>query len=336
MFGAPITPDNDFYSSDQYENLKQTAVFADVTVPLTSRLEGTFGLRKFWYRSNFKYITRGTTNGPPFIAASEASDDGWQPRAVLSFRPVSEKLLYASYAKGFRPGGGNIAIPVQVCGSVTAPSQYQPDTVRSYELGAKTRWFDDRVQLNVAAYHLIWDQLQQGVDLTCGYGYTVNAGSAESDGAELEFQFALPFGIQIDGGVSYIDATIKESDANPEYVGKPPQSVAPWTGSLNLEYELPMLAELEGYFRVGGTYVGRSYADVIRDSARVQGDYFLANLRVGVSGNAWNASIFVDNLLDERAVTSWYSSNNYQVSGLDRLLTNRPRSVGVSFEYRIR
>ena len=91
LFGAPITPDNDFYSSDQYENLKQTAVFADVTVPLTPRLEGTLGLRKFWYRSNFKYITRGTTNGPPFIAASEASDDGWQPRAVLSFRPVSEK-----------------------------------------------------------------------------------------------------------------------------------------------------------------------------------------------------------------------------------------------------
>lgn len=336
LFGAPINPHNDFYSSDQYEDLQQTAVFADVTVPLTSRLEGTVGLRKFWYSTSFHYDARGTTNGPPFIAAGEAKDDGWQPRAVLSFRPASEKLLYASYAKGFRPGGGNIVIPVQVCGPVVAPTQYQPDTVRSYELGAKTRWFDERVQLNVAAYHLIWDDLQQGVGLDCGYGYTVNAGRAESDGAELEFQFALPHGIQIDGGISYIDATIKESDANPQYVGMPPQSVAPWTGSLNLEYELPMPAELEGYVRVGSTYVGRSYADVTRDSGRVQGDYFLANLRLGVSRNAWNASIFVDNLLDERAVTSWYASNNYQVSGLDRLLTNRPRSVGVSFEYRIR
>jgi len=336
LFGAPVTPDNDFYSSDQYEKLRQTAVFADVTVPLTERLEGTVGLRKFWYRTSFKYDARGTTNGPPFVATGQAKENGLQPRAVLSFHAAPEKLIYASYAKGFRPGAGNSVVPVSVCGEHNVPSQYESDSVRSYELGAKTRWLEGRMQLNLAAYHLIWDQLQQGVSLDCGYGYTVNAGRAESNGAELEYQFALPHGIQIDGGLSYIDASIKESVADPDYVGKSPQNVAPWSGSLNLEYGFPV-AELDAYVRLGNTYVGRSYADFARgEQARVQGDYFLSNLRLGVNHTEWSVSLFVDNLFDKRAAVAWYSTNNARAAAYERVLTNRPRSIGVSFEYKMR
>ncbi len=337
LFGAPVTPNDDFYSSDQHETLVQAAVFADLTVPLTSRLEGTVGLRKFWYHTSFDYNTRGTTNGPASDLGGGAAENGLQPRVVLSYRPAPDKLLYTSFAKGFRPGGGNFPPPVSVCGPDIAPAQYQSDTVRNYEIGAKTRWFDRRLQLNVAGYHLIWDRIQQGVSQPCGYGYTVNAGLAESNGGELEYQLALPDGFSLDGEFAYIDAKIKQSALNPDYVGKPPQSVAPWTGSINLEYRFSMPAEREGYVRMGSTYVGRSYADFTRDDpSKILGNYYLANLRLGVSQGDWNASIFVDNLLDRQAALSWYFTNNAQASTYGRVLTNRPRSVGISLERKIR
>lgn len=337
LFGAPVTADNNFYSSDQHETLVQAAVFADVTVPLTSQLEGTVGLRKFWYHSSFNYYALGTTNGPAFNSTGTAAENGVQPRAVLSYRPAQEKLIYASYAKGFRPGAGNSPPPVSVCGENSAPGQYQSDTVSNYEVGAKTRWFERRVQLNVAAYHLIWDRIQQSVSLPCGYGYTVNAGVAESNGGELEYQLALPHGFSLDGAVAYIDSRIKSSSVSPDYVGKPPQSVAPWTGSLNLEYGFALPADLAGYVRVGSTYVGRSYADFTRDDpTKILGNYFLTNLRMGVSHDAWNAALFVDNVADRHAAVSWYFTNGYQASSFARVLTNRPRTIGISLEYQIK
>lgn len=86
----------------------------------------------------------------------QRSEDKWTGTAILSYKPVDDLLIYASYARGYKAGGFNLdrsalKNPIQIVGGVPTWSfaqaggaqslvgnlQFDPETVDSYELGAK-------------------------------------------------------------------------------------------------------------------------------------------------------------------------------------------------------
>lgn len=102
-------------------------------------------------------------------------------------------MLYASASTGFRSGGFN-------GGALTNPAlqgAFQPETVRAYELGAKNRFLDDRLQLNVSIYRNEFEdlQVQNQFIIVTPTGTTttsiiLNAAEAHSQGIELELEAA--------------------------------------------------------------------------------------------------------------------------------------------------
>ncbi len=67
---------------------------------------------------------------------------------ALRWLPIPNATLYVAFANGTKPGGFNGA------STVVADEAFGPETDTSYEGGAKTTWFDNRVRFNVAAYHI--------------------------------------------------------------------------------------------------------------------------------------------------------------------------------------
>ena len=61
------------------------------------------------------------------------------------------------------------------------PPAFGPDTVKSYELGGKFRLFN-RLQVNLAAFRIDWDDVQVTTTLTCGQGFTANGGRGAQPG----------------------------------------------------------------------------------------------------------------------------------------------------------
>src|SRR5690606_35666344 len=74
--------------------------------------------------------------------------EAFTPRIVVRFEPNDDLNFYATVARGFKGGGFTAGLPTEV--GLATP--FDPEKATNYELGAKTRLFDRRMLLNVAAF----------------------------------------------------------------------------------------------------------------------------------------------------------------------------------------
>lgn len=135
-------------------------------------------------------------NQAGFTCLNLRHDGEWNDTTAkvgLDFDVADDFLFYASVSTGFKAGGGNVG----GCGD-----QFDPEDILAYEMGFKSEWFDNRLQVNLAGFYYDYQDYQAVIYLANIGGETRNASDAEVYGAELEF-VAVPFeGLQIRGGGS--------------------------------------------------------------------------------------------------------------------------------------
>jgi iron complex outermembrane receptor protein len=144
-----------------------------------------------------------------------AKASGNSPRLVLTYHPIDDTTIYATAARGYRPGGPNVGLPTGIgCTLNNAYSPlYQPDTVWNYELGAKLEFLDRRLSIDVAAYRIDWKNVQQAVtDPGCGYLFVANVGTREQ-GFEAEINFKPVESLLLSASGSYDHAEFTSIDA---------------------------------------------------------------------------------------------------------------------------
>lgn len=190
--GAFSRLDFDFIDRDQKNT--SLAVFGQGSYGLTDRLDFTVGVR---YTRDDKdkpdsaqVIRRLNSVGPPplqTIVQNQSAD--WSKvtwRTALDYSLSERTLLYASVSSGYKAGGFNRGASQAI---------YNPETVISYELGTKTRAFDDRLRLNLSAFYYDYKGLQLAqVESQPGgviENITRNAASASVWGLEAEGEAIL-------------------------------------------------------------------------------------------------------------------------------------------------
>ena len=141
------------------------------------------------YTADHKSLNQDIVGG--FIANIDDSWSEFTPKVSIDYRPMPDILLYASYSEGYRSGGLNGR--GQTVSTVQTP--YNPETVDSYEVGAKTEWFNRRLTVNVSAYDNEYNNKQETVVEAAPPGagtpdqtVVANAASARIYGFELEAQ----------------------------------------------------------------------------------------------------------------------------------------------------
>jgi iron complex outermembrane recepter protein len=184
---------------------ESVALFGQGTYTLTDKLSLTLGLR---YSEDTKdFVSEMTTPIPflPSVIADFTVEDklrftSTDPRVTLDYAIDEDILVYATYAEGFKSGGIQYAN-----GDPTLASQsFDPERLTSYEVGIKSRFLEDRVQLNASTFFYEYEDQQilnvinvNGVPT----GFTENAGSSELKGLDLEIQAALT--PQLTGSLNY-------------------------------------------------------------------------------------------------------------------------------------
>ena len=333
---APYLPLSDVnYSQHGDYSPKQSAVFAELNYAITSQWKATAGLR--WYDLQYTAVRYedGWSNGGPTLSTGTAKNTGFNPKAELSYQATDEQLYYVSASKGVRPGGVNTSNLAQKgCGQDYG--QYQPDSLWDYEAGAKTRWLNGAVTLNGAAYYIKWSDVQQGKTLPCSYQITENAGSAVVHGGELEIEALLGAHLHVGAGVGYSKAVLAADAPSLGGVkGQQLENVPLWNGNATVKYLFDPAPGYAGFVRADGQYVDNSYPSFDRsDPATYQRAYALLDLRAGVAHGAWEANLFLDNVFDKQAALSRFITDNYDASTRSRIFTNRPRTAGLSLEWK--
>jgi outer membrane receptor protein involved in Fe transport len=312
---------------------------------------------------NGKPSGTGTPGAAPYgINFNEASYNnsqyhGFRSRANLSWHMTDDVLLYYTWSQGFRPGGfnrGTTQTQPDAHGlyQYATPTNYSPDTLINNEVGFKTEFLNHRVQINGAIYQEDWkNTIVEFFDPQQGFGnltFVTNGPSYRVRGGELQVVTRVTEGLTVQGSASYNKSfesnspfLINNNPASPNF-GKPITSIpnvyglqgsplgeSPlFQGNMRVRYEFP-LGEYKAFGQVGGQYYGGSWSTVGTVDNYYMGGWTTFNAAAGISKDAWNLQLFVQNLGDKLASTY---TNSAQFILTETPL--RPRVAGIKFGYK--
>lgn len=334
----------------RYESeLEQHAVFGEIGFDVTENFTITAGGRWFESDQTFNLHQEAPAGFSGFSrtdADTESSEDGSVGKLNFTYRIDDDRMVYATWSEGFRNGGANPVRPISIL-----PREFSSDTLTNMEIGAKTEWMGNRLRFNIAAYLMEWKgfavQIEDPQPGVFQLGY-VNLPTAEIPGIEAEFTFAVNDAWQIDATLGYNDAHVSEAtvltltDENGvDYVrevedGARLPLTPEWSGALGVEWRpRGQLMNAQPFARLDFAYVGEvvtnleGFESVVGQAGvSTQDAYETADFRIGLEGEVWSGSFFVENLSDERAVT--FRSNRWAEP---RLTITRPRTYGLQFRY---
>jgi iron complex outermembrane receptor protein len=331
---------------DQNYKDTQVAVFAQGDFHLSNQWTATLGYRIAHINTEFNATLAGSS---PLSANPTANPT--TPRVALSYQVTPDHLLYASASKGFRVGGGNSPLPPGCTGAGFNPAGYEPDWVWSYEIGAKDKLFNNRLEIASSVYHALWSNIQQLVTASpCGISYVGNTGHAAVNGFDLSVRALITPQLRIDAKVAYTNAyftettisggvtTVQEGDK----VGYLPQVIAPWNLNVAAEYKIPLPNSDTVRVRVedqynsqnpgpfeNGIVGGANYVPLDRPDPATN----LVNARIGYTMGKLNMSIFANNVFNSHPLIgtlSYFStSSTYRIQNS----TFRPLTLGIGANY---
>ena len=347
---GPVFGTTDLISVGEPIHIEQKALFGEASYKLTDQLKGTLGMRYYRYTSTEEAINGGIASiagGPGTVLEfGRAENKGFNPKVNLAYTATDDVLLYTTAAKGFRPGGPNTPVPLsgpaqcltgpgnlQSLGLTSAPNQFNPDDVWSYEVGEKARALGNTFQINSDVYYERWTNVQQLVDPSCGFSFTANAGTATVYGSEIEIAANLGSSWTLTQNVGLTHATFDDSvRATNTISGQRLLDVPDVTTSTAVIYSAPVTAAFN--FNVRGTY---TYVGPMQDLTFTRNNlpgYSLVNARAGLTSERFSAFLFCDNLTDKMAILTNNVAQTVNIPSVNRWVTNQPRTIGIDLQIR--
>ncbi|MDP9043999.1 MAG: TonB-dependent receptor [Pseudomonadota bacterium] len=346
-FPGAFTGDSSYYSARHYTD-KQYAVFGELTYNFSKDLRATAGVRVLRASQHFTREGDFYYAGGPSTAAIDSTGHAVTPRFALSWDLSPSTSVYANVAKGFRLGGANRPVPITPLVSAdlatlglpaTPPATFASDSLWSYELGSKSRLLDNRLSLNLAAFHIDWRDIQQDVVLpTSGFDFEANAGHAKVDGVEMEARLRATEGLTLSAGANYTRAVFAEDvpslgvDANGHAnvrAGDKVQGVPKYGARLGAEYRFATGAFGSPFVRGSGQWTGSSHGTFVTTSTDyIRPAYFTADASAGTTLDRWEVTLYVKNLTNNHDVIQQPS-----IQGVNEAYYLRPRTIGLTAGY---
>ena len=301
---------------DDRQNVKSYAAFGQLTYDFTDKFSLTAGLRytkerKTYYRTTQTRLAGGALSAPfifpnslpaPYNTLDHVDFGAWTPMATLSYKPTSGTLLYASASRGFKSGGFNgrvngLGDVTQLVNGVTTIVPYfKPETVWTYEAGAKGTFLNGRVQLSGDVFYSDYRDFQARVGggttgIAGGSFPVVNAGKLRNWGIEAEMLVRPTREWSIRSGFGYLNSkylSFDDARRAPAYSCNPtgakitctPAFSPPITFSLGSDYAIPLGGV--GSLTVGGDlrFIDKHFLSVDNRPNLMEPGYTLVNAYV--------------------------------------------------------
>jgi iron complex outermembrane receptor protein len=138
-------------------------------------------------------------------------------RGALDFQWTDTFMTYAQVSTGYKGGGIN---PRPYF--VSQVLQFNPETLRTFEVGMKTEFFDRHARVNLAAYDSSYSDIQLML-FRCDFAspfpgapcaMSANVGDAKVKGLEFEAQLRPTEQLSIDASAGYSDFKYTRTDAS--------------------------------------------------------------------------------------------------------------------------
>lgn len=253
---------------EKHQSTESMAVYAQAEIHATPQLDVVLGGRVTRDKKEQTFIQGGTYDPATntIVGTSSVTTPFKKTKPTyslgLNYKATDDLLLYGKYSTAYLSGGAS------------GPLIFEPETVKSWEAGIKSEWFDRRLRFNLALYTATYNNSQAAQsgsnvqDPACGgtgscaaYGVVViSNGKVRARGVEAEVTVAPAQGLTIGGSLSYNDT--KWLSPSPQITdgGRPvgPTAVPEWMGGVNAQYVTPPLfEEATLMFRIDAIYQGK-------------------------------------------------------------------------------
>jgi iron complex outermembrane receptor protein len=341
----------DLLFADNERNVQiEKAPYVEASYDVTGHVRAIVGLRETQIQtSTGPTQTAGIFGSGPTITAS-VTQRIVTPKYSLQYRFSPDSQMYATAAKGFRPGTEEYIPAPLTCAAELATFGFSagnatvaPDTVWSYEVGAKTGWLDQRVTADVAVFRIDWSKIQENVVLPCGASFVANGGKARSQGGELAINVRITdkLLLQLNGGFDDATFTTTVPGALFQAGDRIPQ-VPRESLQIGVNYTRPISSGGVVFGHLDYRAVGDSWStnNAVTNPATgrvvplIRPAYRILNVRTGLRQGSAEYALFVKNLTNEVANLSDTTAVSFQAVGISRVAVNQPRTIGVEVRYR--
>lgn len=294
----------------------EQSFFGNLTARIGDRFELSGGLR------HINYSDENSLSGAVTAPTKSEKVKKWIYNASLKYNFNSDNMVYIATGSSMRPGLNVVgAFNTEPSALETSFLDLAPETSKSYEIGFKSNFWDNRAQLNVTAYHQKFKSFPyrvpyggvyyletdaSGIDKVTSFNF-VGAVPVEVNGIEADLflnvnprwnvgvtaSYSLgkiknglipcnPEGFETEAPtVDELEAIVGDNNLAACRVNQRSASLPPLTLTFQSEYNLPLSAHSESYIRGLVNYSGKSQTDPSNVYDDV-GAYALVNLFAGV------------------------------------------------------
>jgi iron complex outermembrane receptor protein len=202
------------FVSEAYPTRESFSVYGQATYNAQDNMRYIFGMR--YTEDSFSSDVTNFFGLQTYLIEDEVDEK--TGKFAVEYDVDGDTMVYASYTKGFKPGGSNLTFgwpedDEQNFGAQPAPQLIYPlfksEIIDAFELGLKTDLMDGRMRANVSAFMYDYENLQfQSTDPDVYRGGVANIPESEMSGIELELIGILSDSLSMDLRLSTLDTEI--------------------------------------------------------------------------------------------------------------------------------
>lgn len=299
------------------------AVFGSAAFDLTSKLTASVEAR---YQNDKVNNTDGGTS-------TQFSTSAFLPRVILDYKVVPGVMLYGSIADGNKPTQANAAVlALSADRQAIAAAQglslvAREEKVRNYELGIKTQFMGGRITLNADAFYADWKNKQSSGSVSIDFngdgrvdpsltganreyftGVIVPQGNERVTGFEVEGTLVATRELTLSGSFAYTNPRFRSPTIIPTFSGTVDASgqqepyISKYSATGSIDYRRKLSGDTVGFLRADLNYLSSRFASILNEA--YTGDAYLLNLKVGVDTGPVTVTLYVDNVLQDKTLSS--------------------------------
>jgi outer membrane receptor protein involved in Fe transport len=288
-----------------------------------------------------------TEQGTGHNVDASRSESAFTPALTITLDVNDDVMSYAKISKGFKAGGFDPRT------NKADRFEFEEEKVTAVELGSKMRFMDGRSELNVAVFHMDYEDLQVS-QFDGAVGFNIgNADSTIVQGIEIDGRLQVTNHLTASYGAAMLDFEYEDFTNGNCYFGQTPDSTVGtdnfcdytglrgvYTPELTLNVGLQYIRPIGSLELIGGIdaqWVDEQQVHVNLDPRGEIDAYTMLDARLGIEGDNWGLALLGKNLLDEDIIS--YSANMPLSEGF--FATNsyysfvrRPRTVAVEATFK--
>ena len=315
---------------------KTIGLFGSLNYEITDAL-GISGEARYQWDTIHHVVTNIGATAP--TVDLQQTYKSFSPRVVATYKLTHDSNIYASWAKGTRPGVFNSNFlsftafqqaQINANAGSTVPVAVPEEKINSYELGFKGQFFDRKLRVLLAAYYAEWRnrQINQNIPYLATPTATTTstatlvfpAGSTDLWGVELEGSLKVSKALTLDGTFNWAHTKINFTACaecvatngvlNP--VGNLMERYPQYSGSLGVNYTVPLTSFWDFNARADYVYTGKQFATA--DNITWVNASNKVNLVAGIASKTYKLELFAKNVFDDKVPSNILRNANPNAS----------------------